>query len=1052
MNSMNNEVSIIKLAAKSFVDSDIGEIGDLLDALEKVYVFRALDVDVDASDKDSASKLIRIAIPLESHFHHMKDGKDEDVVRAYNLVASIFEYAAKIHLDDKSISNDFWLRASISYLCAKKSANSIVCAEKVKKTFVDKNNLESEINILVFTYLSRNITDTIELSNSLISKLERKIVDQEISTMENQFFILGALEFVKSINSIAQFLKFGSKENYVQWQSHMETALNHFGKSENEFFIWLTSRLLRSAKYLLENSLWSLTSLIPNKIIEVFTQNKKYPIYDLWDGQIDALKNLITKDSKKHQALIMPTSSGKTLVATILAAKELLENSGNCFYVTPFKALVSEVSEFMNRYLPQLGIKIRYLPGKYDAIPNLETMIQENARLFVLTPEKLDLLWRLNDSRIENTRLFIFDEVQNVASEGRGLLLELLVSRIKEKFGYFSRIFLLSAVIPENSLIKLVEWLGNRNTSGKKIDWSPTRGLNAIFFRNPEDNFKSGLYYDDKFTIFSILPPDPNAKRRTDTMQLTLKYLKHLAPVLVYCGSKAETESMADVIYQNAPSIESDQELQDMAEYVETIMGKEMILSKMIKSGIAYHHASLPNSIKYKIEQLGKTGKLRVICCTSTLIEGVNLYVRTVIINNVYQGSVSMQGLQLRNLSGRAGRALRDTEGHTVLMESSFNQILTNEDYTVFQSRFFQYIQGLTSDPEYVKDTSVIESDLLARFYTNDINKENFEERSKKILQSTLFAKQADISKFMSALDKFTFSAKNIVSITNLSGIRLQVFAETGLGIKECKFLDENAHMFKEKKLIFRNNGDLNWPQIMDVVKASLLPNPQFSSRVLSHIPDKISVIQNWLAGKSIYEITKELQNPPSHKTLNNTISFLYGYVVDQVSWANAGLIRLIDSHESKEPSNLDYEFQLLPSYLKYGINNAGALLLCIAGLEDREVANHISTTCPLINDVGSNWIEIINWVLNLSNVEYGNLQKNLLDNLSQLTIQLDDFEGVNGPCKIDVEGNLIQNDKKVAKLDKIALRIFNLLRDRNFLTENIEKNNGKILLQIKYS
>jgi len=115
-------------------------------------------------------------------------------------------------------------------------------------------------------------------------------------------------------------------------------------------------------------------------------------------------------------------------------------------------------------------------------------------------------------------------------------------------------------------------------------------------------------------------------------------------------------------------------------------------------------------------------------------------------------------------------------------------------------------------------------------------------------------------------------------------------------------------------------------------------------------------------------------------------------------------------------------------------------------------VANHISTTCPLINDTGSNWVEIINWVLNLSNVEYGNLQKNLLDNLSQLTIQLDNFEGVKGRCEIDVEGNLIQNDKKVAKLDKIALRIFNLLRDRNFLTKNIEKNNGKILLQIKYS
>lgn len=1052
MSNASKKNPIIEFALKSFVDSDVGEWDNLLTALEKVYVFRALDVDVSVSDSESASKLIRIAIPLESHFHHMRDENNEELLRAYNLIASIFEYAARIYSNDVSVNNDFWLRASISYLCAKKSANSIVCAEKAKTAFINKNDLESELNFLVFSYLSRKITDTIELSNNLIVKLEKKITDQEISDVGNQFFVLGALEFVKSINSVANFLKFGSNEDYEKWQNYMETSLKHFDTSGNEFFIWLTSRLLRSTNYLLENSLWSLTSLIPNEIIRIFTQNKKYPIYDLWDGQIDALKNMIAKNSKNHQALIMPTSSGKTLVATILAAKELLENKGNCFYVTPFKALVSEVSEFMNRYLPQLGIKIRHLPGKYDVIPNLETMIQENARLFVLTPEKLDLLWRLNDSRIKNTRLFIFDEVQNVTSEGRGLLLELLISKIKEKFGYFSRIFLLSAVVPENSLIRLVEWLGNKNTFGKKIDWSPTRGLNAIFFRNPENDFRSGLYYDNKFTLFDILPADSDAKRRTDTVQLTLKYLKHLAPVLVYCGSKAETENMVDAIYQNVPPIEFDQELQNVSEYIETIMGKESILSKMIKSGIAYHHASLPNSIKYKIEQLGKTGKLRVICCTSTLIEGVNLYVRTVIINNVYQGSVSMQGLQLRNLSGRAGRALRDTEGHTVLMESSFNQILTNENYTIFQSRFFQYIQGLTSDPEYVKAVTVIESDLLARFYSNDINKENFEERSSKILQSTLFSKQSSTSEFMSALSKLRFSAKNIVSIPNLTGIQLQVFAETGLGIKECKFLDENSHMFNKENLIFRNNGNLNWPQIIDVVKASLLPNSQFSSRILTHIPDKINIIQNWLIGKPIYEIAKEIENPPSRKTLNNVTSFLYGYVADEISWTNAGLIRLIDSHQSKDHPNLDYEFQLLPSYLKYGVNNAGALLLCLAGLEDREIANDISTTSPLINDKGSNWNEVINWMLNLPNTEYGSLQKNLLDNLSQLTIQIDNFEGINGPCEIDVEGNLVQDHKKVAKLDVITSRIFKLLQDRHFLTKNIEKSNDKTILRINYS
>jgi len=105
-----------------------------------------------------------------------------------------------------------------------------------------------------------------------------------------------------------------------------------------------------------------------------------------------------------------------------------------------------------------------------------------------------------------------------------------------------------------------------------------------------------------------------------------------------------------------------------------------------------------------------------------------------------------------------------------------------------------------------------------------------------------------------------------------------------------------------------------------------------------------------------------------------------------------------------------------------------------------------------LISDKGNNWNEVINWMLNLPNTEYGSLQKNLLDNLSQLTIQIDNFEGINGPCEVDVEGNLVQDHKKVAKLDVITSRIFKLLQDRHFLTKNIEKSNDKTILRINYS
>ena len=1048
---MNNEKDIIKDTIDTFVNLDIGDFDKFFDSLEKLYIFRALDADTKDLNKDSALKLIKIAIPLESIFHHKKNISKEEIILVYNILASIFEYAARINSKDNAISNDYWLRASIAYLYAKKSANSIVCAKKAKKPFVKENNLEDELYFLVFSYLTRDITNVFERSNKLIIKLEHEIIEQKFSSMEKQFFMLGALELTKSITSIAHHLKFGSENEKFRWNEHMETALDYFQKAGNENFVWLISRISTASKYLLENSLWSLSTLIPKDIIKAFTQNKKSPIYELWDGQIDALKNMIAPNSKKHQSLIMPTSSGKTVVAAILAAKELLGNSDNCFYVTPFKALVSEVAEFMSKYLPSLGINIRHLPGEYDTIPNLDTMIQENARLFVLTPEKMDLLWRMNDPRLNDTRIFIFDEVQNVSSKGRGLLLELLISKIKENYESNSRITLLSAVIPYNNLATLIEWLGDKNTDGKKIVWAPTRGLNAIFFKN-EDSNRTGLYYNNKFTISDILPPDSTSKRRAQTMLLTLRYLKHLSPVLVYCGTKSEAESMAKSIYQNIPSYETDTVCEELAKYIEKVMGKQIILSSMIRKGVAYHHASLPNSIKQKIEKLGRDGKLQVLCCTSTLMQGVNLNVRTVIINNVYQGSTKMGGLQLRNLAGRAGRALRDTEGHVVLMEPSFNAVLTDEAYSYFKSRFFQYLLDLSTDTIDAKEISIIESDLLARFYKNEITVENLEEKSKKIMQSTMFAKQASPEQLVSASNKIQNSAKKITSIPYLKEIQLQVFAETGLGLEECQYLDKKSQNFKEKELLFRVNKKLNIEQIIEIINASLLPNPRSSANILKKIPDKQLIIKNWLLGMSIREIAKILEKTPSNNTFNELISFLYGYVSDEVSWANTGLLRLINAHTDVELSRPDYEYYLLPSYLKYGVNTPAALLLCLAGLEDRDEVNRISADSPIIDHLGDNWIEIISWVLNLPNEKFGQIQKNLLDNFSMVSIPLENFKGHEGICEIDSNGNLIQNGKQITKLDNVLIRIMDLLKDKTSVINHVKMYGDKTFLQIKYT
>lgn len=1012
-------------AADSFLNArESPSLQELVNALEKLYVYRALDVNSITSDEQSAKRLIQIAIPLESQLFHTEEKSDE-IFRANSLVASIFEYAAKLEQNEYK-RNEFWLRASLAYLQAKKSANSIVVAKNVKHVVDERDDIEKYITPLILSFLSRDIIKTLELTEQLIKIFERELDPSKIDSIEKQYRIQGYLELTLSIKDTAEFLRYGTNGKIKNYHRHAELSLSHFQRAGDDYLIWLTSRLTTAIKNLLENALWNLTTIIPKKIVEALTQNAEKPIYDLWESQILALQNTLSGNSKRHHSLIMPTSSGKTLVATIIAAKELLEKPGNCFYVTPYRALVSETWQFMNRYLPELGLQIKHLPGEYDSIPDLENIIAEHARIYVLTPEKLDLLWRMNDPKIKDSCVFIFDEIQNVVGEGRGLRLELLVSRIKKSYGYFSRIILLSAVIPENNAVKLVEWLGSKNTDGSYIKWSPTKGFHGIFYREKKHQNKGNLVYVNKFQIPSILPTELKPNRRKETSELAAKYQKHLGPVLVYCNSKDEAQKMAESIFQEMRAHRSDDNLTETANYVSMFVGSDSVLPQMIKSGIAYHHASLPNNVKSRIERLGREGYLDVICCTSTLAEGVNLNVKTVIISSVYEGGVSMEVMKLHNLAGRAGRALKDTEGHVILMESSFNQIFTEPDYVKFQSRFYQYMLSVMNDPMYNQDVEVIESDLLARYYKNEFSSEGLNDSARELLSSTLFAKQSTTDEFNITRNKLEKDMTRVITSPYLKPLQLKIFAETGLGLEHCNQLDKNLEKIDTDSLKFREDGLLNFSQIINMIQSCMLQKTRFSENTLERIQDKIGIIGDWISGTPITDIARR-RGLFSTKLLNDLTNFLYGYVSDELSWTSAAFIRLIDSKIS-ETGNLDYEYYLLPSYLKYGVSKPAALLLSMSGLEERDLANTLSTNSPLIQDKKTDWINIISWVLGLNNPKVKDAQNKLMHSMGTFSVPVIDFSGQRGNCEIGIDGRILQENRTVGRISSEQLPLLKIL------------------------
>ena len=125
-------------------------------------------------------------------------------------------------------------------------------------------------------------------------------------------------------------------------------------------------------------------------------------------------------------------------------------------------------------------------------------------------------------------------------------------------------------------------------------------------------------------------------------------------------------------------------------------MGTDSLLYKVLLKGCAYHHSALPLSIREEIEDAIRRGAIKVVAATTTLAQGMNFPIATVI----FQGmtvpaggySRSMSPSEFWNIAGRAGRALVDKEGHVIAVcndekqESQFRDYLSNRNEEIVSS------------------------------------------------------------------------------------------------------------------------------------------------------------------------------------------------------------------------------------------------------------------------------------------------------------------------------------------------------------------------------
>ena len=518
---------------------------------------------------------------------------------------------------------------------------------------------------------------------------------------------------LRGVTDLVQYLREGSTEALETARGHLRVVIDdEVGLSDLDTR-WVAGHLIALADGLEASSIWAvLPPDLPPAVKQAFTLDAQ-PILTLWPPQRDLISHptISPLDPTTSRLLVsVPTSAGKTLLAQLIICAHTARDDRDVCYVTPLRSLGREMRQGLRPRLWYLdrrlgadlpdGLGAQDLFGEHTIDDADDTAQQPQVE--VMTPERLMNALRQNpDEGLSRFSLFVIDEVHLIAqSGGRGLLLEGLLALLDASG---ARLILLSGVI--GNAASLAAWASNGQADVLFTDeWRAPRRLHVLLSTEKIEESRTELpahgrrgtsktrydlrahlavrptgtsaqhlatSKDDPVGQLVIGPDNRRHSSSTSAYSMTAKtatFLLRAGSLLMIVSQRATARDAAKVM---AGELEEDPRSQGLADALVSRLGDDHPLVATVRKGVAYHHAGLPVEVQEAVEDAIRSETIKAVVATSTLTDGVNLPVRTVIIATTeYEGqnpAQRMSASQLLNAVGRAGRAGKESEGWIVL-------------------------------------------------------------------------------------------------------------------------------------------------------------------------------------------------------------------------------------------------------------------------------------------------------------------------------------------------------------------------------------------------
>ena len=465
----------------------------------------------------------------------------------------------------------------------------------------------------------------------------------------------------------------------------------------------------------------------------------------VWPAQRAGIDRLAANDSF---VLCTPTGSGKTTIATLGAVQGLFAPRNDTslpenliLYLVPSRALAAEVETRFSEDLRGIAAEPIVVTGLYggtDWGPTDAWVQVDQPTVVICTFEKADALLRyLGTLFLDRVRMVVIDEAHMVEQDpsrantvvdgtSRALRLEQLSARLlRAQDDKNFRVIALSAVAAK-AAPAIASWLSSdadarpissihRSTrqmlgrlevtrsgrfdirydlmDGRTLEFEDERIDDRPYIPSPfppiPDGVDSTLGVEKSLrgpTLWAALhlaAERPDGTRSTVMISLT----QNISSFAESCADLLDDWSAAEIALPNYWSVtDEDAHWQSCLAAAKDYFTSASFEYRLLVRGIAVHHGQMPGLLARRLKVAIDRGNVRVVIATSTLSEGVNIPVNTLLIPSVHRAKSVFTANEFSNLIGRAGRPGVATEGNALV-------VLPEREY---EGRSLKYVRNRT--------------------------------------------------------------------------------------------------------------------------------------------------------------------------------------------------------------------------------------------------------------------------------------------------------------------------------------------------------------------